>query len=598
MRNTIHFDLHSGTERHIRVYVVAIGITCTLLTSHQVSKFQLWFGSNEHFATTLKILEQLQCPALAQQSQKGVNRAPQTYYAEGAPFSSGSRSEPNESQSAFTRPPRLDRSPGVSDPFFGSKNAYPARSTLARTHTMPSGFQHQDTLFQQAITARVPRDDFYTRSKQESQSSRPSTGPPSTLQYSTPFAHPSILSRPQREETRPATASGVLVTTGSTPTETAFRTPMPRQATTQHRLPEGMTAVADDTITQPHPFFVPQKQNILVPANLPVNLTPYLPPIRPLPFPKRGSFSTTATKSMLDPAGRSKAHSSPILRPIRPASALRESAISASSPTRPETGRHANAERPQTPLTDTVNTREQDGSSRDITTPAGINSAGRHNDTSATSKYQTPLSTVKSTDAFDGYPTSSTISSPIRPQLSKTTRIDSLPNAPAHKDLGATDTSTKVLDHTPRDLAAATPQETLPISDTSGATSEISQSTANKRKANVLPTDGSSPPKKKAAPRKRAPKATAPPPVIDPGVELMKLFKDYDVSSVMQDFTNQRPGSGRQNFVNDLICRHLEDDAFVDFCENVENAWCRIGLEHPGSEMEKRRATRGQQPGM
>lgn len=573
-------------------------IVCKVLTRHQVSKFQLWFGSHGHFTTALRILEQLQCPALAQQSQKAVNTAPQTCYADGTPFSSGSRSEPNGSQLAFTQPPRPDRSPGVSDPFFGSKNVYSARSTLVRTQTMPSGFQHQDRVFPQSMTARVAQDDLCTRSTQESQSSRPSTGPPSTIRYSTPFAHPSTLSRPQSDECRPATASGAIITTVPTPIGSAFRTPMQRQHTVQHRLPGGMSAVVDGSNTQPHTFFAPQKQNILVPSNLPVNLTPYLPPIRPLPFPKRGSFSATVTKSTLDPAENSPARSLPKQRDNRPASGLPESVLPASPPTRLETGNHSDAGRPQTPLTNAVNSREQDVMTEDFTTPAGVDSGNRHKDTSTTSKYQTPLSTLKSTDAFDGHRTSSTISSPIRPQLSKTTSIKSPFEATAVGDLGATDTSMGSSNQTPGDIVAKMAQDTLPNEDTSGTTSEISQSAVNKRKANTLPTDNASPPKKKPTPRKRAPRVTAPRPAVDPDMELMKLFKDYDVSAVMQDFTNQRPGSGRQNFVNDLICRHLEDDAFVDFCENVENAWCRIGLEHPGSEMEKRRAGGGQQPAM
>jgi len=210
-----------------------------------------------------------------------------------------------------------------------------------------------------------------------------------------------------------------------------------------------------------------------------------------------------------------------------------------------------------------------------------------------TSKYQTPLSTLKSTDAFDGYPTSSTISSPIRPQLSKSTRVDSPFDAPACSVPSVIDTSIGFMARNPGILLdVADNQETLSNSNTSGATSEVSQPAANKRKAEALPTDSTSPPKKKAAPRKRAPKVTAPTPAVDPDRELMKIFKDYDVSSVMQDFTSQRPGSGRQNFVNELICRHMEDATFADYCENVENAWCRIGLEHPGSEMEWRRAAR------
>ena len=547
--------------------------------------------------------------------------APQTYHADGPPYSSGSQGEPNGSQSAFSRPPRPDRSPGVSDPFFGTRSIFPARSTLARTHTMPSAFQHQDRPFTQPMTARVPQDDFYTRSTQETQNSRPSTGPPSTMQYGTPFAYPSILSRPQSGESRPATASGDLVTTISTPIETAFSNPVPRQITTQHRLPDGMTAIADDSIahphsflapreqtamvpttlpmkftvddstTQPHPFLSPQKHNSLVPSNLPVNPTPYLPPIRPLPFPKRGSFSTTVTKSTLGKAENPTAHSSPMLRPIRPALARRESAIPASSPIRLETGSHSDAERPQTPLPMPVITLNV--IPRNITTPAGSKSSSRHMGNSVTSKYQTPLSTLRSTDTFDGYPTSSTISSPIRPQLNKSTRVDSPLDAPACSVPSVIDTSIEFMARNPGILLdVADNQETLSNSNTSGATSEVSQPAALKRKAEIPAIESTSPPKKKAAPRKRAPKATAPTPAVDPDAELMKIFKDYDVSSVMQDFTSQRPGSGRQNFVNELICRHMEDATFADYCENVENAWCRIGLEHPGSEIERRRAAR------
>jgi hypothetical protein len=69
------------------------------------------------------------------------------------------------------------------------------------------------------------------------------------------------------------------------------------------------------------------------------------------------------------------------------------------------------------------------------------------------------------------------------------------------------------------------------------------------------------------------------PPTVDPDMAIMKMLKHYAVSSVTQDFTSQRPRSGHQNFPNDLTCRHLEDDAFVDFCENVDR-FDYSGLKH------------------
>lgn len=65
--------------------------------------------------------------------------------------------------------------------------------------------------------------------------------------------------------------------------------------------------------------------------------------------------------------------------------------------------------------------------------------------------------------------------------------------------------------------------------------------------------------------------------------------KQAEDSSNGADITNQQmralreyslaPNSSRQAVIDEMICQHLKDDAFVTLCEDVENAWRRIGFE-------------------
>lgn len=139
--------------------------------------------------------------------------------------------------------------------------------------------------------------------------------------------------------------------------------------------------------------------------------------------------------------------------------------------------------------------------------------------------------------------------------------------------------------------AAETPAQATNITDSASA------STTQGTKRPLSTATGNSPPKKRAPAKKRAFKSTnsstAPAATQRPDVNalLQDYFKDFNVDTSLQNFM-ERPRSGRQDFVNELICRYLNSDAFVTFAEHVENAWCRIGLEHPDSNMERRRVDR------
>jgi len=125
-----------------------------------------------------------------------------------------------------------------------------------------------------------------------------------------------------------------------------------------------------------------------------------------------------------------------------------------------------------------------------------------------------------------------------------------------------------------------------PAIESSGGTEAVPAPSATGKKRAQEGATGNSPPKKRA-PAKRKPAKPATPSA-DVNALLHDYFKDFDVDASLQNFM-ERPRSGRQDFINELVCQHLQNDIFLEFAEHVENAWCRIGLEHPNSEMERER---------
>jgi len=143
---------------------------------------------------------------------------------------------------------------------------------------------------------------------------------------------------------------------------------------------------------------------------------------------------------------------------------------------------------------------------------------------------------------------------------------------------------------TPDQISKVADPATPSVQPTGGAETESAPPAQGKKRASEAAT-GNNPPKKRAPAKKKPAKPTATPASTqsaDVNTLLHDYFKDFDVDASLQGFM-ERPRSGRQEFVNELICQHLQNDAFLEFAEHVENAWCRIGLEHPNSEMERER---------
>lgn len=321
-------------------------------------------------------------------------------------------------------------------------------------------------------------------------------------------------------------------------------------------------------------FLHPLKPYAPVDSGLPVGITPYLPPRRILPFARPGDDPKDSGSSV-------KADTS------RPSTA--QPPMSTSVPEQSN-----QVERPQTAI------------------PEGLSNAGQL----LFSHRQQPRSS----------PTASTVSSPMRESASRSSgpmRPPSsveLGSSPLKNARGVADHSSSPVRppsasftpavqqhevHMVRDAAHShdvlmmpTPNQineladpAIPSVQLTGGAEAASAPPAQGKKRAAEAAAGNSPPKKRAPAKKKPAKPatiSAPTQPADVNAFLHDYFKDFDADASLQGFM-ERPRSGRQEFINELICQHLQNDAFLEFAEHVENAWCRIGLEHPNSEMERER---------
>lgn len=315
-----------------------------------------------------------------------------------------------------------------------------------------------------------------------------------------------------------------------------------------------------------------------VDSGLPLGITPYLPPRRELPFARP---SENATNSGMKYTRTDTS---------RPSTA--QPTTSMAAPERPE-----RLERPQTAA------------------PGGMSNAGqmllfhreqqRSSPTASTISSPTRRSTTRGSDSARPSSSIGPGSSPLKKAYGISDHNSSPPRQPAVSVTSAVQNRSpftdKESDHPvpqgtaatstfqPSDEAAVPATPSVYVGGADMTTTPASQGTKRPKET----ATGNSPPKKRAPAKKKVSKATTTTAISAPAdvnTLLLDYFKDFDVNASLQGFM-ERPRSGRQEFVNELICQHLRSEAFMEFAEHVENAWCKIGLEHPNSEMERERLT-------
>lgn len=426
----------------------------------------------------------------------------------------------------------LGSTPSITDTYLGPTSLSAPTNPLTRTLTMPRKVESQDFNFAGHLQA-VPQAHF----------DRPRTAHEQLGPAQTPFTHTELW---RSASVHPLSQS------------------RPYQAPEQVR-PDSAQAVQG--------FLQPAKPWTAPPqlSALPSNITPYLPPKRSLPFGQRPQTAESGVRETnIDNAVRPQTSANTTDASMSYYAGLRDLASKG-----PNDGHRVYAARPSSgvdsdyillPTSSTISspTRSSPVKSAVPSRPMTSSSIKDNNLSALAQQHGTEpmiasLNGIGSTFMPGQFPRSS---SPVLSTMGKEPSV--IPNTPQ----------------------AQSPRAPAPAVVERIETSKVNNAAeTKKRPAQSADSTGNNPPKKRAPARKRAPKSSTPTtqdataaPDLD--TLLMNAFKDFDVDASLQDYTSQRPGSGRQNFVNDLICRHLESDYFLDFCENVENAWCRIGLDH------------------
>jgi hypothetical protein len=517
-----------------------------VITNSTQCKVRFKFHNDIDFRSVLAMLEQLQCPvkesvgpnsAGTNQLDYGPARSSSVFSNDPSPF------KQSQSQLHSSKPP--SGSLNVSDPFFGAMNGPMPRNFLSRTYTTPSRPASQgNQLHASSSTSHFEPNPFQHVS---SYRGNPQVLPADMRSISAPLQHPQSIVRTESWTSCPTHISE------EHPTSAPFL-PTESWISSSSRIPDARPITASSADQHPasnsHEFLIPARPSSpMKPSNLPVNITPYLPPVRDLPFGPK----TVAKTNAIANGGASRPSTAGATLDISSSRTSINCVVSSDVP-RPSTAAPHGTMSVSHASSDTTVSSPSKSPLRMLAQSIGY---GRPQ--TASSDYFTANGSGFPSDNIAADENGETVNSKMPGPLANVERQENASNE--------TTTETPLVSQ-------------FPVTNSSASKSKSIAATSKKRAA-PSEAGGTNPPaRKRAQPRKKT--TTAPP--LDNDALVAQAFRDYDITASMQDFRDQRPGSGRRQYVEDMILRHIMDDGFVEFCETVENVWARTAIEHPSSE--------------